>query len=137
MKLSNKIEVPTSCEPYFYTTEDDLSGVEIGDVIAVTFKDKGKVKSKYRGKTVKFLVNNFIQYKWRRTARRLALIPLTSIDLEKESFNEEKVIILDDSDRFEALMIDLYEVNKIPFRGWRKKTVTFVKDENKLELTKD
>lgn len=146
MKLSNTIEVPTSCDPSFYTTEDDLSGVEIGDVIAITFKDKGKVKSKYRGQTVKFLVNNFLQYRWRRTARRLVLIPLTSINLEKESFNEGKVIILDDSDRFEALMIDLYEVNKIPFRGWRKKTVTFVKDgtlttlerEHKLEeLTKD
>jgi hypothetical protein len=137
MKLSNKIDIPKSCDPSFYTTDDDLNEVEIGDIITVTFKDKERVKSKYRGKTVKFLVNNFLPHKWRQPTRRLALIPLTSIDFNTSKFRKSDVIILDDSDRFECLMIDLFEENKIPFRGWKKKKVTFVKDGTLTTLERD
>lgn len=143
MKLSKLINIPQSCDPSFYTTDDDLNEVEIGDILTITFKDKEKVKSKYRGKTVKFLVNNFLPHKWRRQTRRLALIPLTSIDLNKLTFIKDDVIILDDSDRFECLMIDLFDVNKVPFKGWKKKKVGFERDgetlttflrEHKLEI---
>jgi hypothetical protein len=137
MKLSNIIDIPTSCDPSFYTTEDDLNGVEIGDVLTVTFKDKERVKPKYRGKTVKFLVNNFLPHNWRRPTRRLALIPLNSVNLETSTFNKSDVIILDDSDRFDCLMIDLFDINKVPFKGWKKKKVTFVKDGTLTTLERD
>lgn len=144
MKLSEKINIPTACDPSFYTTYDNLNNVNIGDIISVTFKDKEKVKIKFQGKTVKFLVNNYMEHNWRRNTRRLALIPLENIDLDtdldsltlKPSMKKD-IIILDDSDRFECLMIDLFDINKVPFKGWKKKIVTFTITDNIINLERE
>lgn len=130
--LTEKVIIPDSCCPSFYTTYDDLNTVNIGDVITVTFKDKGKVKNAYRGQSTKFLVNNYMEHNWRRPTRRLALIPLDRINYDKLTFSKNDVIILDDSDRFECLMIDLFKVNRVPFKGWKKKIVEFTISEETL-----
>ncbi len=76
----------------------------------------------YVGKELKFVVNNFIEYNWRRPTRRLALIPIDKI----ENFKDEDVLFLDDADRFECLMIDLFPCNRRPYAGWKNKTVKIV-----------
>ena len=71
------------------------------------------VLSKLR-KKLKFIVNNFLEHNWRRQTRRLALIPINKV----QNYNDSDVLILDDADRFECLMIDLFPVNAMPYYGW-------------------
>jgi hypothetical protein len=118
-----KIEIQTSCEPFMYNTDDDLNQIEIGDILTLQFGEKPfRVKKEYVGKEVKFMVNNFFEHCWRRPTRRLALIPIDKL----ETFKSKDVLILDDSDRFECLMIDLFPCNRRPYAGWRNKTVKIV-----------
>ncbi len=115
-----KIKIEERCSPYFYNTYDDLNKIEIGNIITLKFGNKPfRVKKDYLGKKVKFLVNNFLEHNWRQKTRRLALIPLDKVD----NFKSSDVLILDDADRFECLMIDLFPCNRRPFAGWKNKTV--------------
>ena len=67
----NKVIIPTSAEPFFYNTCDDLLPFEIGDVVELTFQDHRLVNKKYRGKKVQFVVNNFLEYSYRNKTKRL------------------------------------------------------------------
>lgn len=118
---NNLVGVPSRCCPYFYLTEDDLNQFIIGDIVKVKFRDGSKVASKYKGKTIEFVVNNFLEYNWRRPTKRLALVPL------EDGWTKRDVLILDDYDRFECLMIDLFPCNRRPFNGWRSKEVSIKK----------
>lgn len=118
---NNLVGVPSRCCPYFYLTEDDLNQFIIGDIVKVKFGDGSKVASKYKGKTIEFVVNNFLEHNWRRPTKRLALVPL------EDGWTKGDVIILDDYDRFECLMIDLFPCNRRPFNGWRSKEVSIKK----------
>lgn len=118
-----KISIPDTCEPYMYNTYDDLNKIKIGDVITLKFGKKTyRVNKQYVGKKVKFIVNNFRKHNWRRPTKRLALIPFD----KKDSFTEKDVFFLDDADRFECLMIDLFPINRVPYAGWKNKTVDIV-----------
>ena len=118
-----KIEIDAMCQPYMYNTYNDLNPIKIGNVLTIKFGEKSyKVKKEYVGKKLKFVVNNFFEHNWRRKTKRLALVPIDKIN----SFAEEDVLILDDADRYECLMIDLFPVNRIPFSGWKNKTVKIV-----------
>ena len=105
-----RVAVPRRCEPYFYLTDDDLNRFEIGDRVTLKFGEGFRVAKKYKGKRVNFTVNNFLEHNWRRQTRRLALIP--------EGGTDKDVLILDDADRFECLMIDLFACNRKPFAEW-------------------
>lgn len=117
----NQIWIPDKSEPFYYNTDDDLLQVEIGDILELKFKDHQKVKKDYRGKTIRFVVNNFLEYKYRNRTRRLALTPII------DGWTKKDIVILDDSDRFECLMIDLFPCNRRPFAGWRRKNVSVKK----------
>lgn len=124
----NKVRLPECCCPYFYNTEDDLNKFEIGDVVEIRFGGGSRTADKFKNKTVTFVVNNFKSYEWCRPTRRLALIPL------RDGWTLKDIVILDDSDRFEALMEDLFPCNRIPYRGWRSKEVTIKKIGKQVEI---
>jgi hypothetical protein len=118
-----KIEIETRCEPFMYNTYNDLNKIEIGNILTLKFGKKPfRVKKVYVGKEVKFIVNNFFEHNWRRPTRRLALIPIDKV----ENFKDSDVLFLDDADRFECLMIDLFPCNRRPYAGWKNKTVKIV-----------
>lgn len=118
-----KIEIEKKCEPFMYNTYNDLTKIEIGNILTLEFGKKPyKVNKDYVGKEVKFIVNNFLEHNWRRPTRRLALIPLDKVD----NFTEKDVLFLDDGDRFNCLMIDLFPTNRRPYAGWKNKTVKIV-----------
>lgn len=60
---------------------------------------------------------------WRRPSQRLSLVPINKLNNYKES----DILYLDDTDRLECLMIDLFGCNRIGYRGWKSKTVNIVK----------
>lgn len=116
--MMKKIEIEVTPEPYMYNTYDDLNKIEIGNILTLKFGKKPfKVKKDFVGKKVKFIVNNYFEHNWRRPTRRLALIPLEKVD----NHTEKDVLFLDDGDRFECLMIDLYPCNRRPYAGWKIK----------------
>lgn len=132
MENNKLIEIEERCEPYMYNTNDDLNVVEIGDVITLKFgRKKFRVKKEYSGKSRKFIVNNFLAHHWGRPTRRLALVPIEKVD----SFKKTDILFLDDTDRFECLMIDLFPSNRRPYAGWKNKTVKITKIV-KNEITK-
>lgn len=118
---NNKVGIPSRCCPSFYLTNDDLNQFNIGDIVSVEFGN-GKVAPKYRNRTVQFVVNNYMKHNWRRMTKRLALIPL------EDRWTLDDVLILDDYDRFDCLMIDLFPCNRIPFNGWKSKEVKIKKN---------
>lgn len=121
-----KIKIETRCEPFMYNTYDDLNKIEIGNILTLKFGKKSfRVKKEYVGKEIKFIVNNFFEHNWRRPTRRLALIPIDKV----ENFKDSDVLFLDDADRFECLMIDLFPCNRRPYAGWKNKTVKIVSVE--------
>lgn len=121
-----KINIPQTCEPYMYNTNSDLNKIEIGNVLNIKFgKKKFRVKKEYVGKEIKFVVNNFMSHNWRRPTRRLALIPLDKMN----NFSDDDVLFLDDTDRFECLMIDLFPINRRPYAGWKNKKVKILSVE--------
>jgi len=118
-----KIKIETRCEPFMYNTYDDLNKIEIGNILTLKFGKKTfRVKKEYVGKEVKFIVNNFFEHNWRRPTRRLALIPIDKVD----NFKNSDVLFLDDADRFECLMIDLFPCNRRSYAGWKNKTVKII-----------
>lgn len=119
---NNKVRIPTRCCPYFYLTDDDLNQFKIGDMVSVKFGNGSKVAPRYRNRTVQFVVNNFMKHNWRRPTKRLALIPL------EDGWTLQDVLILDDYDRFDCLMTDLFPCNRIPFSGWKSKEVRVKKN---------
>ena len=127
-----KIKISTSCEPYMYTTNNDMSKLKIGDVLDVKFQNKHKVREIYKGKKVKFIVNNTLKYDWYGSYYRIAIVPLE----KKDKFTEKDSIIVDVADRYESLMIDLYPCNRRPFAGWRNKTVNIKKIDHIRMKTK-
>ena len=115
-----KIQIEKKCESFMYNTYDDLTKIEIGNILTLKFGKKSfKVKKEYVDNEVKFIVNNFLEHTWRRKTRRLALIPVEKAD----NFTKEDVLFLDDADRFECLMIDLFPCNRRLYNCWRNNTV--------------
>lgn len=64
LSFNDKIGVPRSCEPYMYNTRDNLSEVNIGDTLEISFQSGYGVDKNYKGRTIKFLVNNFYEYNY-------------------------------------------------------------------------
>lgn len=124
------VKIPERAEPYFYNSEEDLNQFEIGDKVEVTFGIGSRVHKNYKGKTVTFIVNNYRKYEYTGPVKRLALIPI------KDKWSKKDVIILDAYDRFWGLMIDLYPCNRVPYRGWRTKTVSIKKIGSTVEMPK-
>lgn len=127
-----KIKISKSCEPYMYTSEYDLKTINIGDVIEVKFQNKSKVKKEFLGKTLKFFVNNILDYSFYGSYRRIAIIPLEKIN----DFTKKDAIIIDQTDRFSCLMIDLYPENRRPFSGWKNKIVDINVIPEKIDIPK-
>lgn len=125
-----KIEISTSCEPYMYNTICDIKSLNIGDIIDVKFKMASRVKKEYAGKTVKFFVNNILDYSYYSPYRRIAIIPFS----KKDNFNYSDALIVDEYDRFYCLMIDLYPENRRPYAGWKNKEVDIYKTNEKIEI---
>jgi hypothetical protein len=130
--LEKKIGIESSCEPYMYNTEDDLNQFNIGDTIELVFnkKNKFRVRKKYIGKTVRFKVVNLMPHNWGRPTKRLALVEIEKADLPIEKIKDTDVLYLDDTDRFECLMIDLFPINRKPYAGWKQKKVKARKIQN-------
>lgn len=131
--IDSVINIPTACEPFMFNTKEDLNQFEKGDVVTVTFQNKN-FNGKYKGKTVNFVVKDFMPYKYRIQTKRLALVPY---EIEN-NFTEEDITYLDTHDRFECLMIDLFPINRIPYKGWKNKEVGIeinnnLKRERKLD----
>jgi hypothetical protein len=126
-----KVKISDRCEPYMYNSQNDLTTFNIGDVVDVVFMDKVKVKKDYKGKTIRFFINNILDYHWSSNERRLALIPLD----KKDKFSDKDVLIIDHSYRFDCLMIDLYPENRRPYAGWRGKEVEITLID-KIEIPK-
>lgn len=125
-----KIKISDSCEPYMYNTKHHMKSLNIGDVINVKFKGGSKVKKEYAGKTVKFFVNNVLDYSFYDPYRRVALIPFD----KKDKFDYKDALIVDEHNRFECLMIDLYPVNRRPYAGWKNKEVVIKQTKEKVEV---
>jgi len=111
----NPIIIPRSFGPESYTTYDDLKEIKIGDQLEVTFGSGYGVERHHKGRTIIYNVNNAGISLWRRQSQRLALIAVG---------DPTNFILLDDADRYECLMIDLFPINRRPFRGWKNKIVT-------------
>lgn len=119
----HKVKIETRCRPYMYTTYYDLSKIKIGDILTLKFGKKPyRVKREYVGKQIKFVVNNSLAYNKYRPTKRLALVPLD----RRYTFTKKDVLFLDDADRFEGLMLDLFPSNRRPYAGWRNKTVEII-----------
>jgi hypothetical protein len=125
-----KIKISDACEPYMYNTKSDTKKLNIGDVLDVKFKTGSRVKKEYAGKTVKFFVNNVLDYSFYSPYRRVALIPFS----KKDKFSYIDALIVDEHNRFECLMIDLYPANRVPYAGWKNKEVTIKKLQEKVEV---
>jgi len=117
----NKVLIPSSVEPFYYNTDCDLLPFEIGDIVELSFQDHRLVNKKYRGKKVQFVVNNFFEYGWSIKTKRLALTPTAG------KWKLKDVVILDDINRFDYLMEDLFPCNRRPYAGYSKKEVTIDK----------
>lgn len=122
-QIPNIITPPNNCSQVQYNTYDKLVDLEIGDILDISFKEDRLVKKQYKGQTLPFVVHNYMKHNWRRDTKRLVLIPLAKLD----TFEDDDILYLDDADRFECLMIDLFPINRVPYRGWKNKTVTFKK----------
>jgi hypothetical protein len=116
--IHKNIGISDSCEPYMYNTNDDLNKFKEGDNIELKFLKKCR-KKKYAGKTIVFQVMNTMKHNWRRPTKKLALVPVDKVD----NYKSNDVLYLDDYDRFECLMIDLFPVNRRPYAGWKNKEV--------------
>jgi hypothetical protein len=129
-----KVRISDRCEPYMYHTSNNLHSLKIGDVISATFTKKtSKVKKEYIGKTITFFVNNILDYNFYSSYRRIALIPLN----KKDKFKNSDVLIVDETNRFESLMIDLYPENRRPYAGWKNKKITFEKLKEKVTINNE
>jgi prefoldin subunit 5 len=122
----NTVVIPNRCEPFFFNTDDDLLQFNIKDIVEVPYP----TNNRFQGQVVQYAVNNLIEHDYRHKTKRLALTPL------KDNWGKNSIVILDDSDRFECLMIDLYPCNRRPFYGWYKKTVSVKKVGTVKELPK-
>lgn len=118
----NTVLIPDRVEPFYINTDDDLLPFNIGDVVEICYPNNPR----YKGITVRYVVNNFLEYEFGHKTKRLALTPL------KDNWGKSNIVIIDDAHRFECLMIDLYPCNRRPFYGWYKKTVS-IKKVNKVE----
>ena len=83
-----KIQISKSCAPYMYTSEYDLTTLNIGDVIDITFKNKRKVRKDYLGQTIRFFINNVLDYNFYVPYRRLAIIPLDKFEKSTKKFKK-------------------------------------------------
>ena len=119
------IYIDTECQPYMYNSDNDLTQYVIGSVVNVTFQDKRtRIKKEYKGKTVKFIVNNTRPYiNQHETCRRLALVPFDN----QEDYKMDEVVIVDDTQRFRNKMMLRDKLLRRPFAGWKNKTVTITK----------
>jgi hypothetical protein len=126
--IENEIFVPHRCESFFYVTNCDLLKFEKMDIVEVTFGSGHRVQKEHKGKTLKFVVNNFLEHKYTRATKRLALTPL------HEDWKRNEIVIVDDYARFEALMVDLFAENRRPFAGWENKKVIISKIGEVTEL---
>jgi hypothetical protein len=123
-EIPDTILPPDRCYSFQYNTPDDLNQFKIGDTITLKFQaGKHYVKAEYRGNTIQFKVMGLMKHDWRIPTQRLALVPITKLNNYKES----DILYLDDTDRFECLMIDLFGCNRIGYRGWKSKTVKIIK----------
>lgn len=132
----NQVQIPSWCNGYHYNA--DLNSCdkkfEIGDIVELKFKKNEMVKNEYRGKTIKFIINNKLVYKYyTHNYTRLALTPLT------DNWDKDDIIIIDDCGRISDLMIDLFPENRLEFQGWECKTVSInvVDKSEKLPLFTD
>lgn len=129
----NQIQIPSWCNGYHYNTALDYcdKNFEIGDIVELKFKKNEMVKDEYRGKTIQFIINNKLVYKYySHNYTRLALTPLT------DNWTKDDIIIIDDCERIADLMVDLYPENRLEFQGWECKTVSIkvVDKSEKLPL---
>jgi len=125
-----KIKISESCEPFMYTSKYDMKTINIGDVIDVSFQNKTRVKKDYLGKTIRFFVNNILDYNFYSPYRRIAIVPLDKF----KKFTKKDVLIIDQTDRFDCLMIDLFPENRRPFAGWKNKIVK-IKVVDKIKIS--
>jgi hypothetical protein len=102
-----------------FNSEQDLLELNIDEVVTVTFQDYSKVSNKYRGKTLKFVINNFKDYQWGVPLRNLALVPIE----KSANFKKSDVLFIAPYYQFECLMIDLFPCNRRAYAGWKRKTV--------------
>lgn len=121
IKRSGRVFVPDKREPWFYNSMDDLLQFEKKDIVEIKFKDNKSIPVKYRGKKISFVVNSCKKYETYIATKMIALTPLT------EKWLKRDVLLLDSYENFEAMMEDLFECNRSPFRGWKNKTVTIKK----------
>lgn len=121
--LEKNVGIENRCQPYMYNTNDDLNKFKVGDIVEIKFQNKHKVRKEFSGKTLKFQIVNSMSHKWLRPTQRLALVLADKIN----KFSEKDVLYLDDYNRFECLMIDLFPCNRRPYAGWKNKEVTIKK----------
>lgn len=125
--IKTDINIPSTCEPFMFNTNNDLNKFEKGDVVSIKFQDKS-YNGKYKGKTIDFIVMDYMEYSnaYKRFTKRLALVTL-----DKESqFTEDDILYLDDYYRFSSLIIDLFPINRIPYKGWKNKEVEITINNN-------
>jgi prefoldin subunit 5 len=117
----NTVFIPHRSNPFFYNADPNLLEFKVKDIVELKFLNNNKVDERYRGKKVRFVVNNLMTYSWGGDLNRLALTPVT------DGWTHKDIIILDPAYRFECLMIDLFPENRRPFYGWGKKNVKIEK----------
>jgi hypothetical protein len=115
------VQFSRGVQPFFFNSEDVLLKFNIGDIVEVSFGKGSKTWKRYKGKKIKMVVNNCKQYKWRNESKKLALTPT------EDGWLKSDIVFIDDTDRFECLMIDLFPVNRRPFSGWETKKVSINK----------
>lgn len=115
--IDNIVQIPSSVEPFYYSSTKDLTNFDVGDIIEVSFGTGSKVPKKYKGKIINYIVNNLKDYTWDKPYRKLALTP------NEKDWRKSEIILIDGYGRFMALMIDLFPCNRRHFSGWKTKTV--------------
>lgn len=116
---TQRATVPRRCDPSFYVTTQPLSKYDRDDTVELKFGTGRRVLKKYKGQTVRFTVNNYLDHEWGKKMRRLLLVP--------EGGGTKEAIVLEEAHRFECLMVDLFPVNRRPFAGWSTKCATIRK----------
>jgi hypothetical protein len=119
---SGVVQIIDRTEPFFYNTDENLTQFNIGDIVEVSFGTGRMTWKQHKGKTVQMIVNNCRPYKfYDEPFNKLALTPL------EPKWRKKDIVFVENSQRFEYLMEDLYPENRRPFNGWRTKQIDIKK----------
>lgn len=123
------IVVPDRCESFFYAISNkktQLLEYNVGDEITLKFPNHSRVRKCFKGQTITFDVLAIRKANWGYNMHWLGLLP-------KGSNDKDEILFVAPYWRFEALMIDLFPINRRPYAGWKQKSPSIINGKPIIE----